>query len=887
MKSDLCRYSYGSEKTLGPWQALLSASIFSCLERLLPTIIHIVDDDVQVRGATSFLLAGQGYSTHVYADGNEFLAQAKLRKGCVLLDLRMTGKSGVEVLKELGRRDVTLPVIMLSGQGNLKAAVEAMKLGAVDFLEKPYQERELVAAIERALEWAERQRDRSHANAAAASLLQRLSARERQVLQGLLAGLSNKAIARHLDLSPRTVEMHRANMMDDLGVSSLPEAIRLAIDAGLTPLESSPVDTPPSALRPVSSRPSGRTGQAAQSKADPLPPAIDLLEGTTDCAFLLDHEWRFTYLNTNAVALLGAGRDLLRANIWDAFPLARDTKAWDLLHRAASDRQPCRFDFYEPDLGVWFHVSVRPIQSGLQVFFRDISKERTATASLKMTDETLRLVLEAAGDGAWDWNMQTGEIAMSPRFLRRLGYEPEAVPGRLDTIRELVHPDDWPAVSKRLNDHVEGRAESYVCEYRLRRRDGSWTWNFDRGRIVARDPVSGLPSRMVGSACDVTQRKRDEERAQEALNRVALAQKTAGAGTWDLDLTSGRLRLCCRSAEMHGLPHEPVPETLDAAAWEACLHPEDAGKARRALDQAVKTGATFRTEYRTFLPDGRQRWVLGLGEVVKDGADKPMRFVGLNLDITDRKHAELELERVRSELAHLSNMAGIGAMASMLAHELNQPLTAIANYARGIRRALSTRPRTDDQDVEEALLALERSAEFAGSIVRRVRKRAPLEEAALKPERLSDVIAEAVHVVSACSPTAPAPRVEIDPDADDAAIDRIQIAQVICNLLRNAQEAMAEAGIMEPATIEARRHGDGQILVRVGDRGSGIPDELKAKLFTPFVSTKAEGMGLGLSISRTIVEAHGGTIWAEENKPGGTGLCFTLPLPAASAIALQ
>jgi two-component system sensor kinase FixL len=338
---------------------------------------------------------------------------------------------------------------------------------------------------------------------------------------------------------------------------------------------------------------------------------------------------------------------------------------------------------------------------------------------------------------------------------------------------------------------------------------------------------------------------------------------------------------------MHGLPHDPPPETLDSAAWEACLHPEDARRSRRALDQAIRTGATFRTEYRTFSAGGRHRWVLGLGEAVRDASGKPVRFVGLSLDITDRKQAELELERVRSELAHVSNMTGFGAMASILAHELNQPLTAIANYARGIQRALSSPSRGARQGVEEALLALERSAEFAGSIVRRVRMRATLEEAAMKPERLSEMIPEAVHVACACSPGAPPPRVEIDPDADDAIIDRIQIAQVILNLLRNAQEAMAEAGIMEPVVIEARRYTDDRILVRVCDRGPGIPDELRVKLFTPFVSSKADGMGLGLSISRTIVEAHGGSIWAEENGPGGTALCFTLPLHRAGGTVLQ
>lgn len=330
-----------------------------------------------------------------------------------------------------------------------------------------------------------------------------------------------------------------------------------------------------------------------------------------------------------------------------------------------------------------------------------------------------------------------------------------------------------------------------------------------------------------------------------------------------------------------------VAETLSAAEWETSLHPDDTIIARRALESAIETGETFRIEYRTFCSDGRQRWVLGLGAVVRDDAGKPVRFVGLNLDITSRKEAELELARVRSELAHLSSVTGMGAMASILAHELNQPLTAIVNYARGIRRTLFAPRRAKQQDVKAPLLALEQSAEFAGSLVRRVRERAAFEEASLKRERLSDAIAQAVHVAAACAPRAPAPRIAIDPDADEAIMDRIQIGQVILNLLRNARDAMAEAGVTEPVVIAASRHGDGQTLIRVSDRGAGIPDALRAKLFTPFVSTKADGMGLGLSICRTIVEAHGGSIWAEENSPGGTAICFTLPAPAGRGKPLR
>lgn len=199
-------------------------------------IVHIVDDDHQVRASTSFLLRSLGYRAEIYSHGQEFLDEALLESGCVLLDLRMPNVSGFQVLEEMQRRSVTLPVIMLSGHGDIPIAVQAMKLGAKEFLEKPYEESALIDAVERALSGNDSSQLRNDERRAAAEGLQTLSLRERQVLQALLSGLSNKAIARRLDLSPRTVEMHRATMMSKLRIASLAEAVRIAIDAGLEPL---------------------------------------------------------------------------------------------------------------------------------------------------------------------------------------------------------------------------------------------------------------------------------------------------------------------------------------------------------------------------------------------------------------------------------------------------------------------------------------------------------------------------------------------------------------------------------------------------------------------------------------------------------------------------
>lgn len=841
---------------------------------MLP-LIHIVDDDAHVRAATSYLLTGQGYTTEVYASGEELLAQPKLRDGCILLDFRMPGLSGMEVLAELESRGGLLPVIMMSGHGDLGDAVEAMKLGAVDFLEKPYHEPALIAAIERALDTGRRIRDRREAWSAATLRLERLSPRERQVLQGLLAGMTNKAIARSLRLSPRTVEMHRANMMDDLGLTSLSEALRLAIDAKLAPLdgEAEPAPTPVPSAGPPDDM------QVAPEEPDTqrLPSVLDVLEGTTECVFLLDDEWRLTYLNRNAIEMICPGRDLRGKVIWDAFPLSVGTRAWEQLHRVASDRQPMRFQFFEPDLELWLDVNARPIASGLQVFFRDVSAERKASASLRISEEALLLALDSTGDGAWDWDIVAGNVAMSPRFLERLGYEPQSVPGRFEAVRQLIHPDDLNHVSEQLSHHLEGRTPKFECEYRVRRRHGGWCWNFDRGRVVARDPLSGLPVRMVGSACDVTALKGSEDRAQEAFERMALAQESAGAGTWDLDLDARIVRLCPRSLKMHGLPVDGA-EALTEQEWRATLHPDDVARVHRALDSSIESGGVYRAEYRTIDADGRCRWVLGLGKMVCDSRGSARRFVGLNQDVTERAESDIELKRVQSEVVHLSRLSAMGSMAATLAHELNQPLTAIANFTRGIGRSLSIGEGDVSDAVRDALSGAEKSADYAAGILRRLREHAADREPARRPESLAAIVEGACQIAGACSPGAAKPKVAMAADADLVIADRIQIEQVLLNLIRNAQEAAAESASDHPLVISVRRSSTKEAEIRVSDRGPGLSKDQKTLLFAPFASSKSGGSGIGLSICRTIVDSHGGRIWVEDNVPNGACFCFSLPL---------
>ena len=195
--------------------------------------VHLVDDDDAVRRSAGFMLKTSGYQVKSYGSGVELLKERELAPGCILLDVRMPGMDGLQVQKTLRERGIGLPVIVMTGHGDVGVAVQAMKAGAVDFIEKPFEKAVLLNAIEDGFARIH-QAGRSRTRADEAQVrLQALTLRERDVLDGLVRGYPNKTIAYELDISPRTVEIHRANLMSKLGVASLSEALRIAFAAGL------------------------------------------------------------------------------------------------------------------------------------------------------------------------------------------------------------------------------------------------------------------------------------------------------------------------------------------------------------------------------------------------------------------------------------------------------------------------------------------------------------------------------------------------------------------------------------------------------------------------------------------------------------------------------
>lgn len=284
--------------------------------------------------------------------------------------------------------------------------------------------------------------------------------------------------------------------------------------------------------------------------------------------------------------------------------------------------------------------------------------------------------------------------------------------------------------------------------------------------------------------------------------------------------------------------------------------------------------------------------IIGIGRVVvgqrKDGSTFPMElavgemrsnnqrfFTGFIRDLTERQSAEARLQELQSELVHISRLTAMGEMASTLAHELNQPLSAITNYMRGATRLLATRSDEDSTMIREALSKSAEQALRAGDIIRRLRDFVARGEGERRIESMAKVAEEASALaLVGAKDQGVRTQFVFDRGKDLVLADKVQIQQVLLNLIRNAIEAMHDSKTRN-LTISATA-ADALVTISVADTGTGIGPDMAKQLFQPFVTTKREGMGVGLSICRTIVEAHGGQIWAEPNPVGGTIFRFTL-----------
>ena len=362
---------------------------------------------------------------------------------------------------------------------------------------------------------------------------------------------------------------------------------------------------------------------------------------------------------------------------------------------------------------------------------------------------------------------------------------------------------------------------------------------------------------------------------RESEERMTLAAEAAGFGVWMWNIARNQIWGSERWLRLFGF----APETT--VTFENLIqriHPDDRVTVEHAVRRAVADRSDYTAEYRLVLPDNTQRWVAARGRVYPDTHGKPVRMMGATFDFTVRKQTELEVQQQRGELAHLSRVTMLGELSGSLAHELNQPLTAILSNAQAAQRFLA-HDNADLNEVRDILKDIVDEDKRAGEVIRRLRLLLKKGEVQHQSFDLNEVVREVLKLVrSDLVNQGVAVQADLAPALPEVNADRVQLQQVLLNLVMNACDAMTggPAGDRKLIIRTELAAGEG-IRVSVADRGVGLaPDNLE-KVFEPFFTTKVQGMGMGLSVCRTIITAHGGKLWAANNPERGATFHFTLP----------
>lgn len=501
-----------------------------------------------------------------------------------------------------------------------------------------------------------------------------------------------------------------------------------------------------------------------------------------------------------------------------------------------------------------------------------MSSKESVTPDGRFHDERLRLGVQGAGIGTWDLDLSTLELVWSEATRKLFGVSDDQ---RVDyaLFLSLLEPQDRDATEQAVKQSV-ATGHSFDIQYRVQTGQGQAVhWIRARGGVVTGE--DGAPRHLSGIVFDIDDQKQLEEALRTRESHFRSILDTIPDAMIVID--------------GHG-----IMQFFSSAAERQFGYTE-----REAIGQNVSMLMPSPDSIRhdSYLARYRataERHIIGIGRIVtgkrKDGTTFPMHlsigetqsggepyFTGFVRDLTEYQQTQARLQELQSELVHVSRLSAMGEMASALAHELNQPLAAISNYMKGSRRLLAEMSNPTLSKIETALDRAAEQAIRAGQIIRRLRDFVSRGESEKRVESLSKLIEEAGALgLTGAREQGVSLHFNLDPDHDQVLVDRVQIQQVLVNLFRNALEAMA-ASPERKLVVNNAESGDDMIEIAVSDTGHGIGDSHRSSLFQTFFTTKETGMGVGLSISRTIVEAHGGRMWAESNPSGGATFRFTLP----------
>ncbi len=382
---------------------------------------------------------------------------------------------------------------------------------------------------------------------------------------------------------------------------------------------------------------------------------------------------------------------------------------------------------------------------------------------------------------------------------------------------------------------------------------------------------------------EIVQHTQALETLREREARISLAAESADLAFWVLYPEQNTVWMSEKGRAMYGFtPNEP----LTRESLVSRIHPDERVAVQAALEQARASQETFEIEHRIVLPDGKTRWVIVRGRCLWDEQGNVLKIICVTIDLSAQKQSGLQLQVQREELARLSRIALMGEMTASLGHELKQPLTAIANNAAAARRFFD-RGQIDPAILKQLLADIAAASHRAGEVINGIREMARKGKSTRSLLNLNGVIGDTIRLVRSDILIRETTVVtDFDSRLPDVEADLVQIQQVLLNLIMNALDAVSALPPAQRRIIISTRREEGPCAeVSVRDFGTGLPTDGPEKVFDHFFSTKAEGMGMGLTIARSIVEAHAGTLGAEDAEGGGARFFFRLPAAQGSLIS--
>jgi hypothetical protein len=435
----------------------------------------------------------------------------------------------------------------------------------------------------------------------------------------------------------------------------------------------------------------------------------------------------------------------------------------------------------------------------------------------------------------------------------------------------FLHPDDLPETAKALS-HALQTGTYFQVVHRLRRADGEFRWHHARG-----EPLRDRQGRIIqwyGLSVDIDEARKAEDRLRRSEAYLAEAQRLSHCGVTAYKGTT----VFYGSEEIYRIwGFDPAQGVPSRKAVLQRIHPDDRDRLNAEVERALGEKKRYSTAYRIVLPDGTVKHLESIGQPVFSTNGELVEVVATQIDVTERKRAEEAYREAQLELAHANRVATMGHLTASITHEVNQPITAAVTYALAARRFLSAEP-PNLHEVDDALSLIVKEGNRAGEVVGRIRaliKKAPARKDAVE---INDAILEVIALTrTEAANNSVAVRTQLAEGLPRVEGDRVQLLQVLLNLIINAIEAMRDVGEQERELLISSRNEPDGVAVEVRDSGPGFAPAAFERVFEAFYTTKPDGLGLGLSICRSIIEAHNGRLWASPNVPRGAIFGFIAP----------